>query len=63
MGETPELLKVPEVAARLRVDPQTVYRWASPDDDGTVVLKSVKIGGVLRFRSADVDELISRQAS
>lgn len=43
-----------EVAALLRVSLPSVYRWG---DDGT--LRSLRIGGVVRFRRADVMALLN----
>ena len=45
-----ELLTVEDVAAWLRVEPGTVYRWVS---QGTAP-KHSKVGDLVRFRRADV---------
>lgn len=49
----PAMVTPLEFAATLKVQESTVYRWAR---DG--VVPSVRIGGVVRFRAADVDELL-----
>lgn len=55
MAGTSDLLTAGEVAARLRVNRVTVYRWA---DEGS--LRSVRLGRrALRFRVEDVDDFIA----
>lgn len=49
-----ELLTAAEVASLLRVTSPTIYRWA---DDGT--LPSVRVGGVVRFRRADIEAALA----
>ena len=49
-----ELLTPQEVATRLRVSVSSVLRYAR-----TGVLNSVRVGGMVRFRASEVDELIS----
>lgn len=50
-----DLLTTQEVAAKARVSPATVTRWAK---DGT--LTSIRLGGrLLRFRRSDVDAFLS----
>jgi len=51
-----ELLTATEVADRLRVSRSTISRWLR---DG--VLVGVKIGGVLRFPSDEVDQLLAHE--
>lgn len=63
MGERHELLTAAEVAARLRVTVQSVYRWAKPDEDGKIVLPAVNVGGIVRFRADDVDALLRSEAA
>lgn len=58
MSEPTPLLLAPEVARRLRVSVQTVYRWAKSEDGKPPVLPSVVIAGTVRFRSEDVDRLL-----
>jgi excisionase family DNA binding protein len=54
MTQVPTLLTADEVAQVVRQSPETVRRWARSGE-----LKSVRLpGGRVRFRSADVDELI-----
>lgn len=43
-----------EVAALLRVSSASVYRWA---EDGT--LDAIRIGGVVRFKRAEVEAKMS----
>lgn len=55
MGDAHALLTASEVADRLGVSRQTVYRWAKAQ-----LLGSLKVGGVVRFRPSDVDEFMER---
>lgn len=48
-----KLLKVSEVMQRLNVSRRTVYYWIQEG-----ILPSVQIGGLHRFRKADIDHLI-----
>lgn len=54
-GETSEVLLTPaEVAARFRVDPKTVTRWANAGK-----LSSVRtLGGHRRYRRDEVEQLL-----
>ena len=51
------MLTVPEVAATLRVDPATVYRWCRRRE-----LESVRVAGTVRI-PADALERLARTAS
>lgn len=51
--ETPKLLTVPAVAARLQVNPATVRRWIG---DGR--LPALRVGRDYRVEPADLDELL-----
>lgn len=53
----PQLLTSAEVAALLRVSVATVNRWTKA---GTIV--AVEVGGVRRFRRADIDALVAAPA-
>ena len=48
----PPMLTVPEVAATLRVDPATVYRWCRSRD-----LESVRVAGTVRIPAAALERL------
>ena len=52
----PPMLTVPEVAATLRVDPATVYRWCRSRE-----LESVRVAGTVRI-PADALERLARTA-
>ncbi|MPV36854.1 BldC family transcriptional regulator [Georgenia subflava] len=53
-GVPEQLLTPSEVAARFRVDPKTVTRWANAGK-----LSSIRtLGGHRRFRREEVDELL-----
>lgn len=54
MSDAAALLTAEEVAKRLRVSPVSIYRWGKAG-----VLPSVTIGGVVRFRTADIDAIVS----
>ena len=47
------MLKVSDIAAELKVNPQTVYRWIYKKK-----LISIKVGGVVRIKEADFAEFI-----
>jgi excisionase family DNA binding protein len=52
---TDHLLTVAEVAERLRVTPSTVSLWAR---DG--LIRAIRLpSGRLRFRAADIDQLVA----
>ncbi|MFH0899469.1 MAG: helix-turn-helix domain-containing protein [Pseudomonadota bacterium] len=51
-----ELMKVPEVAAYLKVDPKTVYAWVK---EGR--LRKVNAGHAVRVRRADVEAFLADQ--
>ncbi len=47
------LLDAKDVSSLLHVHPKTVYRWASNG-----LIRHIKKGGILRFKSVDIDEWI-----
>lgn len=47
------LLKVNEVAEKLRVKPLTIYRWIRSGK-----LRALRIDGILRVESEEVDRLL-----
>ena len=51
----PALLTCPELASALRVEDSTVYRWAR---DG--VIKSVRVGGIVRVPAAELERLAAQ---
>ncbi|WP_448073598.1 BldC family transcriptional regulator [Georgenia yuyongxinii] len=54
-GTTEQLLTPSEVAARFRVDPKTVTRWANAGK-----ISSIRtLGGHRRFRRSEVEELLA----
>ena len=53
-----EFLTVPEVAERLKVSAQTIYRWI---DDG--MLPAVQFGKQYRVRSDELEQIVSRGLS
>ncbi|MCK6209692.1 BldC family transcriptional regulator [Georgenia sp. EYE_87] len=54
-GTTEQLLTPSEVAAKFRVDPKTVTRWANAGK-----LSSIRtLGGHRRFRREEVEELLA----
>lgn len=54
MGNLPELLTVPEVAAAARVTDETIHRWAREGKLPFVRLPS----GIKRFRRDDVEAIL-----
>jgi len=52
------LLKVNEVADRLRVTPLTVYRWISSGK-----LKALRIDGILRIEEETLDRFIGKEVA
>lgn len=57
MDRLPDLLTAPDVASILRVDPKTIYLWASEDPPR---LPAVRFGPrCVRFRPEDVERLIA----
>lgn len=54
MSEASDLMTAAEIAKRLRVSVQTVYRWG---EDGTLP-GALRVGGVVRFRRADFERLL-----
>lgn len=52
------MLTVDEVAERLKVHPNSVYRWIY---DGK--LKSLKIEGIVRITEQDYQDFITKKAS
>lgn len=58
MSETPEFFTAGEVAQRLRVSVQTVYRYA---EDGT--LPSIRVGGLVRFPSEAIEAKLRGEPS
>lgn len=57
-AEAEQLLTKEEVMYRLRCSEPTLYRLAGRSDDP---LPSVKVGGLLRFETAELDAWIARQ--
>lgn len=57
MTET-QLMTRNETADLLKVTTKTLQRW---ERDGT--LEPVRIGGVVRYRRADIEELIGRKSA
>lgn len=57
-GSSPDLLKIPEVAAYLRVTRQTVYNLIASGD-----LHTVKVGTLQRIRATDLEAYLQRTAS
>ena len=55
-GESVRLLTPAEVAARFRVDPKTVARWAK----GGKLSSTRTPGGHRRFSETEVDEFLSK---
>jgi excisionase family DNA binding protein len=53
MKQKPETLKVGEVAAKLRVDPRTVYRMIELGD-----LPAVRVGRLFRIPAEAIEKLM-----
>lgn len=53
-----EIMTLPEVAACLKVTERTIYRLA-----GAKKIPAFKVGGVWRFRKADIETWINSQSS
>ncbi len=58
MAESEALLTVPEVAARLRVTPDTVRRWLRHGKLRGVMLGGTRTG--YRIREGEIDALVKR---
>jgi excisionase family DNA binding protein len=56
--ERPELLTAAEVAGWLRISDDSVYRLVAAGQ-----LRAVKVGGLWRFRRADIEELLGGDAT
>lgn len=54
VNRSDELLTVEELAAWLKIRPRLLYNWAY---EGTGP-RPLRVGGKLRYRSSDVDELL-----
>jgi excisionase family DNA binding protein len=54
----PKLLLPKEAASLFRVDPKTIVRWAS---EGRIRAIKTPLGGGLRFREDDVQELLKKK--
>ncbi len=61
MSDVPSLLTAADVAKIMQVSVQTVYRWAKPPEGKPLVLDSVTVGGIVRFRASDVAALAARE--
>lgn len=61
MSEVPSLLTAADVAKIMQVSAQTVYRWAKPENGEPPRLPSVVVGGIVRFRPADLEALIAAE--
>lgn len=59
MAELPPLLTQLDVAALLGVSRQTLWRWAQAG----VGPQPIRLGRMLRYRSADVAELVTKEAA
>jgi excisionase family DNA binding protein len=53
-----ELMTAKEIAPLFKVDPMTVHQWGHRG-----ILKRVKIGGTVRYRKSEVDQLFATKAS
>lgn len=53
---TPEILTLEEVAAYLRLTPQTIYKWAQERR-----IPAVKLGKEWRFRKSILDRWLDQQ--
>ena len=56
MPREPEFLTVGDVAARLRVHPQTVRSWIAGGE-----LRAIKIGRTVRIRRSDFEGALERE--
>jgi excisionase family DNA binding protein len=50
------LLTVNDLANMLRISPRTAYKWSRRND-----FPALKVGGCLRFRSADIEAWLLEQ--
>lgn len=55
-GTPPEILTIDEVAAYLRLTPQTIYKWAQEKR-----IPAVKLGKEWRFRRSILDRWLDEQ--
>lgn len=55
MEQKPETLKVAEVAAKLRVDPRTVYRMIDRGE-----LPAIRIGRLIRIPTEALEEMLAK---
>ena len=55
-GAPPEILTIDEVAAYLRLTPQTIYKWAQDKR-----IPAVKLGKEWRFRRSVIDRWFDEQ--
>jgi excisionase family DNA binding protein len=55
-GAPPEILTIDEVAAYLRLTPQTIYKWAQEKR-----IPAVKLGKEWRFRRSVIDRWFDEQ--
>lgn len=55
-GTPPEILTIDEVAAYLRLTPQTIYKWAQEKR-----IPAVKLGKEWRFRRSVIDRWFDEQ--
>ena len=55
-GSPPEILTIDEVAAYLRLTPQTIYKWAQEKR-----IPAVKLGKEWRFRRSIIDRWFDEQ--
>lgn len=56
MSAPPEILTIDEVAAYLRLTPQTIYKWAQEKR-----IPAVKLGKEWRFRRSIIDRWFDEQ--
>jgi len=55
MQPLPTYLTCPEIAAALRIEPSTAYRWAR---DG--IVQSVRVGGIVRVPVAELERIAGK---
>lgn len=55
-ADTPRLLRIEDVAARLAVSRSMAWRLVASGD-----LRSIRIGGAIRIRPADLEAFIANQ--